>query len=93
MVSGIEGGYNTLKFSMNIVKPSKDLVPDSLIFGKLKMKLVLKNETTNQYVASVANRSKQPITNTEMMVDFKFLETNKISVMAEYKVLEPVYMP
>ena len=93
MVSGVEGGHNTLKFAMNIEFPSDDLVADSLFFGNLKMKLILKNKADKKYVASVVNRLNLTISDSKMSVNIKYKGINPVVVSVEYKVLESIYMP
>ncbi len=97
MVAGIEGGKSTFRFFMNIETGSKTIVPDSLIYGTMKAKLFLKNESEKLYMAKAVNTSLpgQLKASNEKLVVISFnANGEKLVLRADsVKVLEKMHLP
>ncbi len=92
-VSGIQGGTNSLEFSMLIQSGSLNLIPDSAFISGYQFPIFTKNK--RNYLGKT-NKSNTPLPNRsygELKITFK--ESDFVFVVSKdsIKVLDPIYMP
>ena len=94
-ISGIEGGKNTMEFSLNIETGAEFIKPDSLFYLDYKCKLVLEDSTNSLY--TIKTRKIDDIKRTKevksIVISFKNTELTYSFSEIDLKRLEPVYMP